>query len=178
MFQAKICRENQNTHFMFNSSCLKIMLFMGQREKMWYSQTDHMIIQCCVEKLRFAWWITKACMQTPNCNIYYLQLLNCFMQSALVKCCTARLTKTATLRNDLPDTAVQPNCACAGVLISPQPDLTEKTNERSPFFIRRGGHCYRGDLVGRTTFLFFFPPLSGFQKLEFGRCSLFPSWLG
>ena len=29
---------------------------------------------------------------------------------------------------------------------------TEKTIERSPFFVRRGCHCCRGDLVGRTTF--------------------------
>jgi len=29
---------------------------------------------------------------------------------------------------------------------------TEKTKERSTFFVRRGGHCRRGDLVGRTTF--------------------------
>jgi len=28
----------------------------------------------------------------------------------------------------------------------------KKTIERSPFFVRRGGHCCRGDLVGRTTF--------------------------
>jgi len=27
-----------------------------------------------------------------------------------------------------------------------------KTIESSPFFVRRGGHCCRGDLVGRTTF--------------------------
>jgi histone-lysine N-methyltransferase SETMAR len=27
-----------------------------------------------------------------------------------------------------------------------------KTNQRSPFFVRRGSHCCRGDLVGRTTF--------------------------
>ena len=33
---------------------------------------------------------------------------------------------------------------------------TEKTIERSPFFVRRGGHCCRGDLVGRTTFWIFF----------------------
>ena len=31
-------------------------------------------------------------------------------------------------------------------------DPTEKTIERSPFFVRSGGHCCRGDLVGRTTF--------------------------
>jgi len=28
----------------------------------------------------------------------------------------------------------------------------EKTIEMWPFFVRRGGHCCRGDLVGRTTF--------------------------
>ena len=33
---------------------------------------------------------------------------------------------------------------------------TEKKIERSPFFVRRGGHCCRGDLVGRTTFWIFF----------------------
>ena len=32
---------------------------------------------------------------------------------------------------------------------------TEKIIERSPFFVRRGGHCCRGDLVGRKTFWFF-----------------------
>ena len=31
-----------------------------------------------------------------------------------------------------------------------------KTTESSPFFVRRGGHCCRVDLVGRTTFWFFF----------------------
>jgi len=33
---------------------------------------------------------------------------------------------------------------------------TEKTMERSPFFVRRGGHCCRGDLVGWTTFWILF----------------------
>jgi len=32
----------------------------------------------------------------------------------------------------------------------------KKTIESSPFFIRRGGHCCRGDLVGWTTFWIFF----------------------
>ena len=32
----------------------------------------------------------------------------------------------------------------------------EKTSERSPFFVWRGGHCCRGDLTGRTTFWTFF----------------------
>ena len=39
-----------------------------------------------------------------------------------------------------------------------------KTIEKSPFFIRRGSHCCRVDLVGRTTFWFFF--LCSLQKLE------------
>jgi len=44
-----------------------------------------------------------------------------------------------------------------GVLISPSPEPTlKKTIESSPFFVRRGGHCCRGDLVGRTNFRIFF----------------------
>ena len=31
----------------------------------------------------------------------------------------------------------------------------KKTFESSPFFVRHGGHCCRGDLVGRTTFWIF-----------------------
>ena len=44
----------------------------------------------------------------------------------------------------------------------PLPGL-KKTNERSPFSVRRGGHCCRGDQVRRTTFWIF---LSGLQKVE------------
>ena len=40
---------------------------------------------------------------------------------------------------------------------------TERTIERSPFFVRRGGHCCRRDLVGCKTFWFFF--LSGLRRL-------------
>jgi len=78
-------------------------------------------------------------------------------------------------------------------IVLPPVPWTEKTTERSPFFVRRRGHCCRGDLVGQTTFWIF---LSGLQNLEqrlscdwasggvcwinpeFGHCSLFPSWLG
>ena len=38
----------------------------------------------------------------------------------------------------------------------PHAHWTEKSIERSPFFFGRGGHCCRGDLVGRTNFLIFF----------------------
>jgi len=42
--------------------------------------------------------------------------------------------------------------------------LDWKKIERSPFFSRRGAHCCRGDLVGRTTFWISF--LSGPQRLQ------------
>jgi len=35
-------------------------------------------------------------------------------------------------------------------------DWKKKTIERSPFFVRCGGHCCRGDLVGRTAFWILF----------------------
>ena len=41
---------------------------------------------------------------------------------------------------------------CTGVLISLLPDATANTIGRSPFFVRRGGHCCHGNVVGRTTF--------------------------
>jgi hypothetical protein len=37
----KSCRENQNTHFMFNSFFPKIVPFMRQCGKIWYSRTGH-----------------------------------------------------------------------------------------------------------------------------------------
>jgi len=43
-----------------------------------------------------------------------------------------------------------------GVLISPYLDPNKKTIERSPFFVRRGGHCCREDQVGRATLWIFF----------------------
>ena len=49
------------------------------------------------------------------------------------------------------------------------PEL-KKDIEISPFFVRRGGHCYRGDLLGRANFWIF---LSGSQKLaqEAKKCT-------
>ena len=45
----------------------------------------------------------------------------------------------------------------SGLIGLPPVPWTEKTIERSPVFVRRGGHCCRGDLVGRTTtWIFFF----------------------
>ena len=52
---------------------------------------------------------------------------------------------------------------CGPVGLPPVPWTEKKTIERSPFFVWRGGHCCRGDLVGQTTFWIF---LSGLQKLE------------
>jgi len=44
----------------------------------------------------------------------------------------------------------------SGPARQPPVPRTEKTIEMSPFFNRRGGHCCRRDLVGRTTFWIFF----------------------
>ena len=41
------------------------------------------------------------------------------------------------------------------VVLPPVPKI-EKAIEISPFFVRRGGYCFRGYLVGRTTFWKFF----------------------
>jgi len=51
----------------------------------------------------------------------------------------------------------------------------EKTIERSPFFVRRGGHCCRGDLVGRTTFWIFFEWLA---KLRATGYKVYWAWWG
>ena len=51
----------------------------------------------------------------------------------------------------------------SGPVTLPPVPWTEKTIERSPFLLWRGGHCCRGDLVGRKIFWSF---LSGLQKLE------------
>jgi len=55
---------------------------------------------------------------------------------------------------------LQRHISSTGVLMSPLPDMTEKTIERSPFFVLRGGHCCRRDLVGRTTVWIFFERLA------------------
>jgi hypothetical protein len=47
---------------------------------------------------------------------------------------------------------LQLNIHYTGVLISPKPDPTEKTVERSLFFVRRGGHFCRGDVVALSIF--------------------------
>ena len=47
--------------------------------------------------------------------------------------------------------------------VEPSLSWTEKWIYSSPYFVRRGGHCCRGDLVGRTAFWIF---LDGLQKLE------------
>ena len=44
----------------------------------------------------------------------------------------------------------------SGPVILPPVFWTEKTIERSPFFVRRGGNFCPGNLVGRTNFWFFF----------------------
>jgi len=43
----------------------------------------------------------------------------------------------------------------SGSVELPPVPWTQKKFERSPFFVRRGGHCWRRDLVGRKNFWFF-----------------------
>ena len=63
-----------------------------------------------------------------------------------------------------------------GVLISPQPDLTEKKKLKNRHFSSDAEVIAAAEtwLEGQLSELFF----SGLQKLEFGRCSLFLSWSG
>ena len=70
------------------------------------------------------------------------------------------------------------SCACINSYRGDDKSLARpdwKTIEMSPFIIQRGGHSAAESwLDGQPSELF----LSGLQKLEFGRCSLFPSWSG
>ena len=72
--------------------------------------------------------------------------------------------------------ALRPTQPFTAVLISPQPDPTEKNklkfrNFSSDAVVIAAAETW---LDGQTSEFF----LSGLQKLEFGRCSLFPSWSG
>jgi len=51
------------------------------------------------------------------------------------------------------NTWIRPQLTTGEVL---SPTRLKKTIERSALFVRRGGHCCCGYLVGRTTFWFFF----------------------
>jgi len=51
-----------------------------------------------------------------------------------------------------------------GLVGLPPVPWTEKTTERSPFFVQRGGNCCRGDLVGRTNFWFFLVACKSFSN--------------
>jgi len=42
----------------------------------------------------------------------------------------------------------------SGPIVLPPVSWTEKTIERSPFFVQCGSHCCRRDLVGRMTWIF------------------------
>ena len=65
-----------------------------------------------------------------------------------------------------------------GMLISPYPDPTENNNWKVAIFRPDAEVIAAVEtwLDGQPSEFFFF--LSGLQKLEFGRCSLFPSWSG
>ena len=143
------------------------------------------------------------------CSCAELQVFSCYR--GWKEACQATRAISATSRRELSSSFFSCNpeeTGLPGLPLSWSPTLPriwpcrtttcslnwKKTIEMSPFFVWRGGHCCRGDLVGRTTFWIFF---SGLEKLEqrakkyielrgglcwinpeFGRCSLFPSWSG
>ena len=67
------------------------------------------------------------------------------------------------------------NYSSTGVLISPQPDPTEKTIQGRQF-------SFDAEVIAAMETWLDRPPselfLSGLQELEFVCCSLFPSWSG
>ena len=92
---------------------------------------------------------------------------------------SATVLETASVRNEAGPLAHRTFCAISfnwqcrnkmtarnlALYISTVTTTTNNnTIERSPFFVRHGGHCCRWDLVGRTIFWIVF--LSGLQKLE------------
>jgi len=101
--------------------------------------------------------------QTINAE-YYLSLL-VKLKDILKEKRRGKFTKVLFLHDNAPShraLATQKKLAYLGFhcLDHPpySPDLApsdyhlKKTIETSPFFVRRGGHYCRGDLVGRTTF--------------------------
>jgi len=76
--------------------------------------------------------------------------------------CTTMSLLTGHLqpRRNLPTCAssvlITPPFSGSGPFGLPRVTRTEVTIERSPFFVRRGGHFRRGDLAGRTTSWIFF----------------------
>jgi hypothetical protein len=54
----KRCRENQNTHCMFNNFVPKIVQFMKECGK--YGRIRHTTYDNIIRRMRFACWITKA----------------------------------------------------------------------------------------------------------------------
>ena len=117
----------------------------------------------------------------PTRSIYYSSPLVQLKDILKEKCCGKVIKRVLFLHDNAPThraLATQNKLAYLGFqcLDHPpcSPDLApsdyhlfpglKKTIERSQFFARRGGHCCRGDLVGRTTFRIFF--LSGFAKVR------------
>jgi len=106
------------------------------------------------------------------CNWRTFWRKNAAGRSPRVSCsCTIpRLTGCLQLRRNWPTwtsnvSITHPISRYGPVGLPPVP-WTKKTIERSPFFVWRGNHCCRGDLVGRTTFWFSFEWLSNVRATD------------
>jgi len=116
--------------------------------------------------------------QTINTEFYSSLLVQ--LKDILKETCRGKITRGLVLTRKSPGSpgTCNPEETCLpGLPMSWSPTLfsgsgpvglppvlwTEKPIERSPFFVRRGGHCCRGDLVGRTNSWIF---LGGLQQLE------------
>jgi hypothetical protein len=73
-FRTKICIENQDPRFVFNNYCPQVMPF----EVMWkkYGRDDEATDNNVIGRMRIAYRITKARMQTHSRNLWHLWLLH------------------------------------------------------------------------------------------------------
>ena len=64
----KNCRENQNTHFMFNNFFWKSWPLWNNVEK--YNRSGQATEDNIIRRMRFAWWISESTNTLRICNNY------------------------------------------------------------------------------------------------------------
>ena len=86
----KICRQNQNTHFMFNNIFSENLAFC---ELMWKCVLDSDMPQMIIRRIRNACWITEATGTHRIC------ITNCFFKIKIVTptLLSVKLTRTLSV---------------------------------------------------------------------------------